>query len=566
MSIAIRRDFGSVVMIGGVAALVALVYADTFVSLAAGWSYQDYSHGMLVFPISAYLVWRLQSSLGSLDLRPWPWGIAVMFALVMIWLLSNIVGVQAAEHLAAVLLIPAAIATCLGLPIVRCALFPLLFLVAAVPMWDALIPPLMAITADVSAWLLRVFGVPVYREGQFLSLPGGDFEVADVCSGLRSLVSGVTIALLFSYLTFRSSSKRALFVAFAAVSLIAVNGLRAFIVMYVASATDLRWLAGTDHIYFGWILFAILIAILFWVGSRYSDRFDDAPRDAAPTSTTRGAGAWPLALILGLVMLAITAQPFRRDIANVWWVLPAGAVLLWAVSRFMSVPAAWAVAGATSSVTRGRLEAGSTAVVAAAVAVLIGGPLVLNRPLSDAATAPRALTLPVGSCGPAEPLVGVWRPEWQSPDVTVAGSYRCGNEIVNVSIAGYWTQAQGRELVSDQNRFFPDNWRQFVTINRSQFETARGHTAVREVHVAGPGRGALIWYWYVVGDQTATDPVAVKLSQALELVTSGRTDGAVYWLQTQVTPSVEAGRARLEAVARDVAPVFAASAGHRRPR
>lgn len=548
-----RHELSTFAMIVGVGAVVALVYADTFASLAAGWSYQDYSHGMLVFPISAYLLWRIRAPLATVDLKPWPLGIAVMAALVLVWLVSTAVSVQAGEHLTAVLLIPAAIATCLGLPVVRCALFPLLFLAAAVPMGDALIPRLMEITADVSAWLLRAAGVPVFRAGQFLSLPGGDFEVAEVCSGLRSLVAGTTISLVFAYLNFRSNTRRALFVAVAAASLIAVNALRAFIVMYVASATDLRWLSGKDHIYFGWVLFGILIGVLFWCGTRFSDARDDdsAAHRTAPTS--RAGNATPLALILGLVMLAITAQPFRRDIGNVWWVLPVGALLLWTVSRLVSTPATQA-SGREAAQDQRRMNAASAIVLALALAVLIGGPVALSR-AADASGVESALVLPPArGCGAAEPWSGGWRPRWESPDFDVVGSYRCAGEVVNVSVAGYRSSSQGRELVGEGNRPFPPDWRQFISEDAARFTTARGDTVVNELRVDGGSQRSLIWYWYVLGERTAADPVAVKVSQVLELLTGGRTGGSVFWLETPLAPSVETARARLAAIASEIAP------------
>ena len=105
-------------------------------------------------------------------------------------------------------------------------MFPLLFSLAAVPVGDGLLPHLMLLTADTSTALLRAVGVPVFREGQFLSLPGGNFEVASVCAGLAYLTAGTVIALLFSYFTYRSVLKRFLFVMLTMVVVILTNGLR----------------------------------------------------------------------------------------------------------------------------------------------------------------------------------------------------------------------------------------------------------------------------------------------------------------------------------------------------
>src|SRR5690606_27073545 len=117
------------------------------------------------------------------------------------------------------------------------------------------------------------------REGQLITLPGGNFVVADVCAGLSYLTAGTIIAVLFGYFTYDSNWKRAAFAAAAAVTMILFNGVRAFIVMYVASATDMRYLAGRDHVYFGWLLFGLVVLGLVYAGSLLADR--STRRDAA---------------------------------------------------------------------------------------------------------------------------------------------------------------------------------------------------------------------------------------------------------------------------------------------
>jgi len=89
----------------------------------------------------------------------------------------------------------------------------------------------MEATADVSERLLGLLGVPALREGMFFTLPGGNFEVAEICAGLRYLMAGTVTALLFAYLNFNRWGKRIAFTLLAAVSFVIANGLRAFITM-----------------------------------------------------------------------------------------------------------------------------------------------------------------------------------------------------------------------------------------------------------------------------------------------------------------------------------------------
>ena len=375
-----RRELTTLALMAGSATLVVLVYFDSFGSMVRAWSDSSHRHGVVVFPIAAFLLWRLRAVLARIDLKPWPPGIALLLALVAVWRVGKGAGVELVEHLAAVLLLPATIATCLGWRVVRQALFPLLFLVMAVPASDVLIPYLMRLTADIAAVLLRGVGVPVYREGQLLSLPGGDFEVADVCSGLNYLIASTLIALLFAYLTYTSNLKRVALVAAMAASLAVVNGVRAFVVMLIASATDMRVFTGADHVYFGWILFAVVVGGVLLLGARYADR---EPADKGPSAVRRGAGnqgrLLPMVGVMIVVMFAMTAQPFAPILLNTWmWALPVSVLVLWSISSALAPKVAQqGRVGSRGHDPRDRIMA--AIVIAVAGLVLLAGPVSANR-------------------------------------------------------------------------------------------------------------------------------------------------------------------------------------------
>src|SRR5690606_16471113 len=160
----------------------------TISSMVDVWVRSEHQHGALVLPTSAYLLWRARASLGAVKLAPWwPGRVPVAILVVVRWVSRSLV-VNVGEPVLVMLVILAALCAVLGPELCRRALFPLLFLVAAVPMGDGILPHLMRITADIATALLRLTGVPVFRDGQFLSLPNGNFLVADVCAGLNYLV------------------------------------------------------------------------------------------------------------------------------------------------------------------------------------------------------------------------------------------------------------------------------------------------------------------------------------------------------------------------------------------
>ena len=551
-----EREVVALLLVAGIAGLVAILYSSSFVSMVQLWRYGDHHHGVLVFPIAAYFLWRSRHGLAALPVRPWGWGIGLLSVLVLGWVVSRGIGVQAAEHLAAVLLIPAAVATFLGVSIVRFSLFPLLFLIAAVPVGDALVPYLMQITANVSETLLRMAHVPVLREGQIMTLPGGVFEIADVCAGLRYLISGTMMGLLFAYTTFRSNWKRAMFVGVAAVALIFANGVRAFVVMFVASATEMRYLAGRDHVVFGWLMFGIVVMALFWGGQRFADE-----QDAQIVSEQGGVGGgWKqgrdlLPLVLGLAMLATTGQPLIKFLGSTWiLVLPAGGLLISVLYRrfrgFQSIDAP-----KSQRDHGGRRRIGTFSVILAAVSVLGAGPALVGRSSEPAADNSPSLQLPaVAGCSPP----GAWAPDWQpevlAPDFRVAGTYACDEKPVSVFVAGYYQSIQGKELINDQNELLPPRLRRYTSIREAEFETSAGHKIrVVEAEIRSRELQYLVWYWYAVGGHTTSSSIGVKLLQAYQFVASGSVEGRVYLVQTPLGAEAEAARSRLAVVARGAA-------------
>jgi exosortase A len=491
-----RRELAALLLIAALTVFVVLLYSQSYASMAAIWRSSEYRHGAVVFPISAYLLWRARRPLASTELRPFPWGVLLLVTVVLLWSVAHATGVQFAEHLAALVLIPATVLTFLGWPLVRRAAFPLLFLIMAVPLGDALVPQLMETTADVSTALLRATGVPVHRQGQFLSLPGGEFEVADVCSGLGYLTAGTLIAILFGYFTYQSNLKRFAFVAATAMAMIVANGVRAYIVMWVASASDMQYLAGRDHVYFGWVLFAVVIAGLTHVGARFIDRRRD---EVSSMPVWREVGRCPGA--------GSTYRRFSRGFA-----------------------------------------------LSTAVAVLIAGPVLVTRQAdsagqSEVRSADSQLPL-LRNCSPPGNWTADWYPALQSPDRVAAGTYFCSGKPINVFVALYLDNVQGRELVTEANRLLPEEWRRFAVRGEFSFAADTETIDVNETQFSAPGQPSLVWYWYTVGGKAVRTPTAVKLLQAVQLVVHRRADGTVYLLSTPIDESVEASRSRLSSAGR----------------
>jgi exosortase A len=258
----------SVMSIGLCAVLVVIVFFDSFAAMFRLWDYSSYNHGYLIPLISGYLLTRDRSRLVAVPWHGSWWGLAALALALLAWYVGRGTATQAVEHLAAVALIVTFAWALAGDELLPAAWFPLGFLFLATPIGEGIVPVLQNITSDVAAVALDIVGVAAFREGNFISLPGGDFEVARACSGFRYLYAGVAMAVLISYLVLSSAWMRLAYVALVAAVFVVLNGFRAFVVMWVASATNMRYMVGEDHVVFGYVLFLGIAALSYWLAVR----------------------------------------------------------------------------------------------------------------------------------------------------------------------------------------------------------------------------------------------------------------------------------------------------------
>jgi EpsI family protein len=162
-----------------------------------------------------------------------------------------------------------------------------------------------------TAWFvvkaIELSGIPVYRDGFMLSIPGGDFEVAKACSGIRYLIASLSLGSFFAYLTFRSLSRRLIFVAAAFVLPILANGLRAYGIVLIAHLSNMQYAVGVDHLIYGWLFFGVLMFLMFFVGGRFAEH-DDEPSTAPLPMRGRPVTA-PAMVVPALAVIAIVLGP-----------------------------------------------------------------------------------------------------------------------------------------------------------------------------------------------------------------------------------------------------------------
>ena len=298
-------------LIGGTWLAILLIFArDAFAIADIWWNSSTFGHCLFVPPIIGWLVWQRWPELRRLVPHAWWPGLLVVAAGAGGWLLGAAAGVALARHLGLVLMLQGAVIACLGPIVARGLLFPLCYMLFLVPFGDALVPPLQTLTANMCMGLLDLFGVPARIEGVFITIPNGYYEVAEACSGVKFLVAMIAYGALVANVCFRSWSRRVLFMMAAIAVPVLANGVRAFGTIYVGYLTDGKVAGEFDHVVYGWVFFAVVIAALMGLGWRFFDRgpndrwFDAAALQPVPPLPDRPRRAIAVAAVAIAVAFA----------------------------------------------------------------------------------------------------------------------------------------------------------------------------------------------------------------------------------------------------------------------
>ncbi len=258
-------------------ALGLILHADLVHLVTRWWNSSTYGHCLLIPPIILWLLWQRREGLAKLAPQPWLPGAALMLGAGVVWLVGDLAGVALVRHIALVLMFQFSVLTIFGLAVARGVMFPLVFALFMIPVGEQLEPLLQTITAKFAMLLLHLAGVPAYNDGVFITIPNGDFQVAEACSGVRFLIAMVAFGALVTNVCFISWKRRIAFMTAAVILPIIANGIRAWGTIYIAHLTTPQFARGVDHIVYGWIFFAVVMALLLAVGWRFFDRPVDDP-------------------------------------------------------------------------------------------------------------------------------------------------------------------------------------------------------------------------------------------------------------------------------------------------
>jgi exosortase len=256
--------WGSVV----IGALIAAIYYRVLGKLVTDWwEIPDFSHGFLVPVFAGYMVWVKRATLLATKIAP-VWSGVVVVALGLVVLVLGIYGAELFLSRVSLVILLSGLVLCFGgWQLLRELRFVLLVLLLAIPIpsiiFNEITLPLQILASKLASNLLPLFGVPVLREGNVIELPAMKLEVAEACSGIRSLMSLFTLAVFYGYFLEKSPWRRAILALASIPIAIAANAVRILGTGLCVQYWDPDKALGFFHEFSGWLMFLVSLACLF---------------------------------------------------------------------------------------------------------------------------------------------------------------------------------------------------------------------------------------------------------------------------------------------------------------
>lgn len=251
-------------------ASLAVLYFRVVQHLVYDWIYlPDFTPGFFVPIASLYFVYMKRKELSALSPSSSWAGLVLLLLSIILFLLGNLATEYFIMRFSMLVVFGGIILFLLGKEFFKVLLFPVIFLIFMIPipsvLMDRITFPMQLFASKVAANTLYVIGIPVLREGNVMVLANTSLEVAEACSGIRSLISLLGLSVLFAYLTQKITSKRVILILSTFPIAIIANAARVAGTGILAHHYGDSVAQGFFHGFSGWILFAVAFACLYFV-------------------------------------------------------------------------------------------------------------------------------------------------------------------------------------------------------------------------------------------------------------------------------------------------------------
>ncbi|MBI5267706.1 MAG: exosortase/archaeosortase family protein [candidate division Zixibacteria bacterium] len=250
-----------------------IVYAPALYGLVVDWAQDsNYSHGFLIPLVTGWLLWQKRATLKAAPLTTDGFGLAIVTVAGLMFVLGNAGAEYFTMRLSFVAALFGLTLYLFGRTVVKLVWFELAFLCFMIPIpyvvYYALTFPMQLLASKITAGILSGVGMAVYRQGNILHLPGGSsLEVAEACSGMRSLVSLLALGALYAQLTQnRFSAKVILFLSTVPIAVVA-NVFRVFVTALLVTTVSPEATSEPMHTIMGMSVFVVSFVLLFIFGA-----------------------------------------------------------------------------------------------------------------------------------------------------------------------------------------------------------------------------------------------------------------------------------------------------------
>jgi exosortase len=247
-----------------------LLFHGVVAKLVADWGRdENYSHGYLIVPLAVYFVWQRRAALARARVASSSAGLLLLIGSVLVFG----AGVLAAElfltRIAMIGVIAGAALYVFGPAVARLLAFPIAFLLVMVPLpaivFNQIAFPLQLLASRAGEAALSAVHIPVLREGNLIVLASTTLEVAEACSGIRSLVSLLALGIVYGELAEPRAVVRLVLAAMTVPVAIAANAMRVAGTGIAAEYAGAAAAQGFLHTFAGWLMFIVAFACLIGV-------------------------------------------------------------------------------------------------------------------------------------------------------------------------------------------------------------------------------------------------------------------------------------------------------------
>jgi len=509
-----RLSWGLVIVAVAVGLLSLWPFWDGLTRMWGWWiDSPEYSHGLLIPPVAAFLIWQQKDRLERVPFAGSWWGVALVLLGGAVLIVGQLGTVFTVVQYAYVITLCGLILSFLGWRAFRLIAVPLLILLFMIPLPQFVLAnlstKLQLLSSQIGVDIMRLFNISVFVEGNVIDLGGYKLQVAEACSGLRYLFPLMTLGFLMAYFYKGALWKRVLLFLSSIPITVLMNSIRVGIIGVTVEHWGIEMAEGFLHEFQGWMVFMVSTGVMLG-------------EIALLNRLGHESGGWRQ--LFGVELPAPT---------------PAGVSI-----RQRRVPAPFIAAG-----------------------VLLAGfvvtTLALPRPAEviPARTTFTGFPMELGEWrGRRNTLEGIYSDALKLDDYLLADYVGPSGHAVNLYIAYYDSQRKGEAVHSPRSCLPGGGWqlRNFDQRTLRDIEINGQPLQVNRTLIELGDQRQLVYYWFEQRGRAITNEFVVKWYLFWDALTRHRTDGALVRLITSLPPSsdeVDADR-RLADLAAQIAPTL----------